>query len=84
MNHIQFDQVEREEQKKWAAVREIPAGLFLTVRFPWRSPLSFVAGYFKVDPALARHRAARGYLKVEALARYDGDTILYMQPVVKA
>lgn len=29
--------------------------------FPFQNRLSFVIGYFKVDPAFAKHRAAHGY-----------------------
>jgi len=65
-----------------AKVREIPARRCMVTRFPWRNTMSFMAGYFKVDPALARHREARGYEKVEAYALNEGDTILYMQPIV--
>ena len=50
----------------------------------WRdSPLSFVVGYMKVDPALTRHRAAHGYIRTEAYAMNDGDRIVYMQPARK-
>ncbi len=66
-----------------ALVREIAADTFMSTRFPWRNPLSFIVGYFKVDPALARHRAAHGYKKVEALALNTANTILYLQPIVK-
>lgn len=65
-----------------AGVRQIPARECMVTRFPWRNPLSFVIGYFKVDPALKRHRAAHGYEKAEALALNEGSTILYMQPIV--
>ena len=40
-------------------------------------------GYLKVDPALAAYRGAHGYKKVEALALNDGNTIVYMQPIVR-
>ena len=65
-----------------ASVREIPEQECITARFPWRNPLSFIVGYLKVDPALARHRAANSYRKVEAMALNEGPTILYMQPIV--
>lgn len=66
-----------------AKVRDIPAQLCMVTRFPWRNTLSFVVGYLKVDPALTNYRNTHGYLKVEAYTLDDGDTILYMQPVVR-
>ena len=66
-----------------AQVRTIAAETVMTTEFPWRSPLSFVVGYMKVDPALTRHRAAHGYIRTEAYAMNDGDRIVYMQPARK-
>lgn len=66
-----------------AKVREIPVQRCMVAEFPWRNPLSFVVGYFKVDPALAKHRNAHGYKKVEALALNNGDVIVYMQPIAR-
>ncbi|HKQ98316.1 MAG TPA: hypothetical protein VJV75_10605 [Candidatus Polarisedimenticolia bacterium] len=65
-----------------AKVKEIAAQRCMVAEFPWRNPMSFMVGYFKVDPALTGHRTAHGYRKVEALALNDGDRIIYMQPVV--
>lgn len=65
-----------------ARVKIIGARRYLVTQFPWRNRLSFMVGYMKVDPALARYRDAHGYKKVEAIALSDGDTIIYMQPVV--
>jgi len=64
-------------------VREVPAQHCMVTEFPWRNPASFIVGYLKVDPALAAYRAAHGYKKVEALALNDGNTIVYMQPIVR-
>jgi hypothetical protein len=66
-----------------ASVKVIGAQRYLVTQFPWRNRLSFMLGYMKVDPALARYRDAHGYKKVEAIALNDGDTIVYMQPVVR-
>ncbi len=66
-----------------ASVKVIGARRYLVAQFPWRNRLSFMVGYMKVDPALARYRDAHGYKKVEAIALNDGDTIVYMQPVVR-
>ena len=66
-----------------AKVKEIPAQQFMVTEFPWRNPMSFMVGFYKVDPALADYRLAHGYRKVEALALNDGDVIVYMQPIVR-
>ena len=66
-----------------ASIKVIGAQRYLVALFPWRNRLSFMVGYMKVDPALARYRDAHGYKKVEAIALNDGDTIVYMQPVVR-
>ncbi len=66
-----------------ASVKVIGAQRYLVTHFPWRNRLSFMLGYMKVDPALTAYRDAHGYKKVEAIALNDGDTIVYMQPVVR-
>ena len=66
-----------------ASVKVIGAQRYLVTQFPWRNRLSFMLGYMKVDPALARYRDTHGYKKVEAIALNDGDTIVYLQPVVR-
>ena len=48
--------------------------------FPFQNRLSFVIGYFKVDPAFAKHRAAHGYA-FPAIPLDDPDEITYLQPV---
>jgi hypothetical protein len=63
--------------------REIPRQRYMVARFPWRNQWSYLAGYFKVDPALAKHRALHGYEKTEAYALKEGASILYFQPIVK-
>ncbi len=64
-------------------VEQISAQLCMVARFPWKTRLSFVIGYFKVDPTLKKHRDARGYAKVEAYATNLGDNIQFMQPIRK-
>ena len=66
-----------------AKVRTISAQQCMAVTFPWRNPLSFIVGYMKVDPALAKHRKERGYAQSEAYSLNNGDTITYFQPIVK-
>ena len=44
-----------------ANVREIPTQQCMVVQFPWRNPLSFIMGYIKVNPALAKHRSVHDY-----------------------
>lgn len=64
-------------------VREIPVQHYMVSHFPWRNKMSFIAGYMKVDPALKKYRSEHNYKTVEAYALNNGDTIEYMQPVVK-
>ncbi|MBM4383532.1 MAG: hypothetical protein FJ091_09205 [Deltaproteobacteria bacterium] len=63
--------------------RTIPAAPSLVVEFPWKHPASFVVGYFKVVPALELHREAHGYQDAASYTLNLGDTILYVQPIVK-
>jgi hypothetical protein len=65
-------------------VRMIEAAPSMTARVPWRSPLSFVVGYFKVDPALRDWRSKHGYSKSVAYVIHEGATDLYVQPIVKS
>ena len=63
--------------------RTLPAARSLVARFPWKHPASFVVGYFKVAPALRRHREAHGYRDGASFTLNRGDTILYVQPIVR-
>jgi len=74
--------VQRAALLREAQVREIPSQRCMAAEIPWRNALSFVVGYLKVDPALARHRDAHGYKKVEALVLNNGASLLYFQPIV--
>jgi len=64
-------------------VKDIPHQRALVVEFPWRSRLSFLVGYLRVDPALRAHRKKAGYQEAPAFALNDGARIVYMQPVVR-
>jgi len=61
--------------------RTLPAEAALTVRFPWKHPLSYVVGALRVIPALRAYRAANGYQDGPSYTLHDGDTILYVQPI---
>ena len=64
-------------------LREVPRQRALVARFPWRSRLSFLVGYLKVDPALRAYRQKAGYKDAPAYALNEGTTIAYMQPVLE-
>lgn len=64
-------------------IRDVPIGRCMKADFPWKSPLSFMVGYIKVDPAFRKHRESHGYRKVEAMALNQGSNILYLQPIAQ-
>lgn len=64
-------------------IKFIPAGAFMTTTFPWKMVLSYMVGFMKVDPALEAHRKKNGYRKTWAATRHDGESITYLQPIVK-
>jgi hypothetical protein len=53
-------------------------------RFPYRNPASFIVGYFRVDPALRKHRQAKKYAEGSVMVILEGDTIVYVQPAAPA
>lgn len=63
--------------------KKIPQLHCLTASFPWRSSLSFVLGFSKVDPALKNYRNANNYKKTEAMVMLESDSIFYMQRIEK-
>ncbi|MES2072154.1 MAG: hypothetical protein V4488_17495 [Pseudomonadota bacterium] len=67
-----------------ARLKEIPAQRCMLAEFPWHHPVSYMLAYFKVDPALAKYRAAHAYQKVEAMTLHGDGVILYLQPIVAA
>jgi hypothetical protein len=64
-------------------VKTIPRQRYMLTTFPFKSRLSFVVGFFKVDPALRAYREQKGYRAALAISRNDGDTITYLQPVIQ-
>ena len=73
-----------QAEDKSLGTRAIPRQLYMKAEFPFRNRFSFIAGYMKVDPALAAYRAAHGFVTAPAIARNDGETITYLQPVVRS
>lgn len=63
--------------------RMIHAQRCMMSEFPWKNPLSFFVGYLRIDPAFEKHREQKGYKKVEAFTLNDGDTIIYIQPIMR-
>ena len=61
--------------------RNIPAQRYVVARFPFRNPLSFIAGHLRVASKLAAYRKAHGIPETNSMVILDGDTILYLQPV---
>lgn len=61
--------------------RPIAVQRYMVARFPYRNPLSFVLGYFRVDPAFKAHREAKGYPETNATVILEGDSIHYLQRV---
>lgn len=61
--------------------RLIPSQRYAVVRFPFRNPLSFMVGYFRVDPAFKEYRKTKGIPETSAMVILDGNTILYLQPL---
>jgi len=86
-NEIGFVISERDMQRLQGnngsiKLRTIARQRYMKTTFPFKSRLSFVIGYFKVDPAFASYRAAHGYQPSLAIARNDGEEITYLQPVL--
>ena len=61
--------------------RPIPAQRYVVAQFPFHNPLSFIVGYFRVDPAFKEYRKAKGLPESSAMVILDGDTIVYLQPL---
>lgn len=64
--------------------RPVPVQRYMTARFPFRNPLSFVMGHYRVDPALRAYRQAKRYGETYAMVILEDDSILYLQPVAPA
>lgn len=63
--------------------RPIPAQRYAAARFPFRNPLSYVLGYFRVDPVLKEHRQQKKYAESSVMVILEGDSILYLQRIEK-
>ncbi len=61
--------------------RPIPAQRYMMARYPFRNPLSFMLGYFRVDPVFKEYRQVKGYPATSAIVILDGNTITYLQPI---
>jgi hypothetical protein len=85
-NEIGFVTTERDSARltslKGPSQKVIPRQRYLATEFPLRNRLSFIVGYFKVDPAFARYRKQHSYESALAIARNDGKTITYLQPAI--
>jgi hypothetical protein len=62
-------------------VRDLYAERGLVAEFPWRSPLSFLISYLRVNPAFERYRETHGYDVAPAWVLLDGGRIVNMMPV---
>ena len=63
------------------ATRTVPESEYMSALFPWKSPLSFLVGYYKVDPVMQAYRLKKGYPGAEAMTVYEGDHILHLQRI---
>lgn len=64
--------------------RLVHAQRYMVVKFPFRNRLSFVAGYFRVEPALRKWQKEHKYAETGAMVILEGDTIVYLEPIVPA
>ncbi|MBO6596952.1 MAG: hypothetical protein JJ921_14745 [Pseudomonadales bacterium] len=63
------------------ATRTVPEVDDMAAAFPWKSPLSYMVGYNKVDPEMQAYRLSKGYSNAGAVTVYEGDHILHLQPI---
>lgn len=56
-----------------------PSGM--VAEFPWRTRLSFLVSYLRVNPAFEAYREAKGYEVAPAWVLLDGRTIVNMMPI---
>lgn len=61
--------------------RNLVEDRYAVVSFPWKSPLSYLVGHYKAKVELKNYRSANGYDQAELVTLYQGDSILFMQPV---
>lgn len=62
--------------------RSIPQQRYAVVKFPFRNRLSFIAGAMRVEPALHEHINRKQHSDSGAIVILDGNTILYLEPLV--
>lgn len=60
------------------ATRTVPEFKYIVAAFPWKSPLSDIVGYYRVDPELQKYRTMNGYGQAEGMTLHQGDHILYL------
>ena len=63
-----------------AFYRSVPVQRYAVARFPFRNPLSFLAGYYKVNSKLRAYREEKGIPESSFMVILDGATIVYLQP----
>lgn len=63
--------------------RNVPRQRYVTASFPYRNPLSYLAGHFRVVPRLEAHRKEKGIPESSSMVILDGDTLIYLQPVLQ-
>lgn len=61
--------------------RPVPSQRSMVARFPYRNPLSYAVGAWRVDAALERHRQQQGYADGHVMVILEGDAIVYLQPI---
>lgn len=81
LNEFPTESVRETLEAQAVRLNTIDAGQFMHLRFPFRNPMSFLFGYFKVDPALRKHRERQQYAETPALVINEGTEILYLQRI---
>lgn len=77
------DMQQLQQKNRSMKFRVIPRQQYMKATFPFKSRLSFVVGYIKVEPAFGQHRATHGYAQTPAIALDEPDKITYLQPIEK-
>lgn len=62
--------------------RNVPAQRYAVAKFPFRNPLSFLAGYYRVGPKLKAYRKDKGIAESSTMVILEDGFIVYLQPVV--
>jgi hypothetical protein len=61
--------------------RPVPAQRAMVAEFPFRMQLSYAIGHWRVESALAAHRAQKGYRETSIMVILDGGRIRFFQPI---